>query len=131
MGSYYGLPNVNTIQEKREFARFDVTESCFVYINNSDSMFFNHGKVINISTSGMLIECECSFAEIVKTQGQFIIMNFINNDKTQEIINQGKVVRIEKGRSPSTYIIGVKFIRKLSNRFWTILKKYYQFRVVF
>jgi len=109
--------------EKRKSPRFNVINSRRVYISNNDMRGYFTGKIINISMSGLMLECQCELSKVLELSHFELKFDKMGDKGAVNLLTKGKSVRIKKGKEKNLFYVGLEFLETIQFPIWLQLLK--------
>lgn len=105
-------------QDKRRHERYRFAESAYADISDRYGFFSTQGRVLNVSHSGMLIECECRLSQALLWKNFEVTLRRIGRFHPSNEEMKGSIVRIANHNRPSYLCLGITFNGELPPASW-------------
>ncbi|OHD14264.1 MAG: hypothetical protein A2Z98_14050 [Spirochaetes bacterium GWB1_27_13] len=119
---YEYIQNLYIESERRKFTRFKLANGSNVDLGNKDDMVLINSKIIDISASGLLLECNCKISESIIKKNLKLYLKQIGNLDLDDFDIEGHVVRINKQTEKLKFFVAVEFSCLLDQNKWKIIE---------
>lgn len=110
--------NGSVLSERRGAPRFVLSsETQIDMVRNADVLNI-HGKVVNISQSGVLLECSCKLSDKILQDGFDLQVRKIGDSSLKEMAMKAHVAHLYVENENIRFRLGLKFRKELSHDQW-------------
>jgi diguanylate cyclase (GGDEF)-like protein len=112
----------SNFSDKRKFMRYKVESSNDVEIGDKDNLFSVSGKIVNISTGGLLLECSCKISDELLMNNVGLCLKKLGQHSLSNIPLSGNIVRIAKETDRMKFFLALKFEQQIEPSLWSVME---------
>ncbi|HOV15131.1 MAG TPA: DUF4032 domain-containing protein [Spirochaetota bacterium] len=116
------VKNLFNESERRKYTRFKLLNGSFVDLSNKEDMLKIKSKILNISSSGILLECNCKISDEVAKKHLKLNLKKIGSSNFDDFEIDGSVVRVNKESEKLKFYIAFEFESLLDQTKWNIIE---------
>lgn len=119
----------NALAERRKSPRYTVANETEVDMIKDTGMLNIQGRVINISQSGVLLECNCKISDKIREDGFNLNVKKIGSFAVQDMNLKAHIAHLYVENENIRFRLGLKFKKELDNAKWNEIKSNAQLAV--
>jgi len=114
--------NELSAQERRTSTRYRVHAPNTVALHDKSDMLSVHGRLVDISADGAVLECACSVNDAILNRELALQVEDLAGVSQLDL--HGNVVRISQETQDLKLYVGVRFARPLNSTEWQLIRKH-------
>jgi len=111
-------------KDRRNFERFILASSSEVELTDQDSILKISGRIVNVSTTGFLIEYNWDLNHDMIQKEFAVRLNRIGSLNNLSWKLEGEIIRVQKEGVDSKFYMAMRFKKMLSQKEWKYFKEY-------
>ena len=108
--------------ERRKSPRYAVSNETEVDMVRDTGMLNIQGRVVNISQTGVLLECNCKISDKIREDGFNLHVKKIGSFDTQDMVLKAHIAHLYVENENIRFRLGLKFKKELDSAKWNEIK---------
>jgi len=110
--------------ERRKFTRYKILNGSSIEIADHDNLMSINGKILDISPSGVLLECNCYLADDVIRHNLAFKFRKLGGVNMEDLDVNGNIVRLDREKEKIKFYLGMEFSDLMDQKKWNVIENF-------